>query len=74
MSNVKFQILNAVGVCVSVTAYGGLMEILQRFCTLTRSGEMADLYADFLGAVIGVIIVFVITLLRNYVITKKSQI
>ena len=30
-----------------VTAYGALMEILQRFCTLTRSG-------DFIGALIGV--------------------
>lgn len=41
-------------VCLTVTAYGALMEILQRFCTLTRSGEMADVYADFIGALIGV--------------------
>ena len=43
--------------CLCVTAYGALMEILQHYCTLTRSGEMADLYADALGAVIGIIIV-----------------
>ena len=49
----------------AVTAYGGLMEILQRFCTLTRSGEMADLYADALGALLGVTVVFVITSLRK---------
>lgn len=42
---------------VVCTAYGLLMEALQRFCTLTRSGEMADLLADFLGALIGVAIV-----------------
>jgi len=65
VSNLKFQIVSAVGVCVGVTIYGGLMEILQRFCTLTRSGEMADLYADALGALIGVTIVFVITSLRK---------
>lgn len=41
-------------VCLAVTAFGALMEILQRYCTLTRSGEMADLYADFLGALVGV--------------------
>jgi VanZ family protein len=44
-------------VCLAVTAFGVLMEILQRFCTLTRSGEMADVYADFIGAFIGVLIV-----------------
>lgn len=51
--------------CVSATAYGALMEILQRFCTLTRSGEMADLYADALGALIGVALVALWCLLRN---------
>ena len=40
-----------------VTAYGALMEILQHFCTLTRSGEMADFYADAIGALIGVALV-----------------
>ncbi|MBQ7631198.1 MAG: VanZ family protein [Paludibacteraceae bacterium] len=44
-------------VLLATTAYGALMEILQRFCTLSRSGEMADLYADFLGALIGLILV-----------------
>ena len=42
---------------VSCTTYGLLMEALQRFCTLTRTGEMADLLADFLGALLGVILV-----------------
>ena len=43
-----------------VVVYGALMEILQRFCTLTRSGEMADLYADMIGALIGVALVAII--------------
>lgn len=41
-----------------ITAYGALIELLQRFCTLSRSGEMADLYADALGALIGILLVF----------------
>lgn len=74
ISNHKSQIVRSTLVWLSVTFYGALMEALQRFCTLTRSGEMADLYADAIGALIGVLIVFVITKLRNYVITKKSEI
>ena len=44
-------------VCLAVTAYGALMEVLQRYCTLTRSGEMADVYADLIGAILGVVII-----------------
>lgn len=44
-------------VCVATTLYGALLEALQRFCTLSRTGELADLYADCLGAIIGVLIV-----------------
>ena len=44
-------------VCLAVTAYGALMEVLQRYCTLTRSGEMADIYADLIGAILGVVII-----------------
>ena len=52
-------------VCVGATLYGALMEALQRFCTLTRSGDMADLLADFIGAVIGVIIVVLFEISRS---------
>ena len=45
-----------VWVCVAVTLYGGLLELLQHTCTLTRSGEWLDLFADFLGALIGVLL------------------
>ena len=50
---------------VSCTAYGLLMEILQRFCTLTRSGETADLLADAAGAVIGTALVLLICKITN---------
>ena len=46
-----------VWVCLAVTAYGALLELLQHYCTLTRSGEWADVLADFVGALIGVLIV-----------------
>ena len=48
-----------------VTAYGALIEILQRFCTLSRSGEMADLYADALGALIGIACVFIYRIIKK---------
>lgn len=45
-----------VWVCVAVTLYGALLELLQYACTLTRSGEWTDLFADFLGALLGVLL------------------
>ena len=57
--------------CVIATLYGALMELLQHWCTRTRSADVIDLLADFLGALIGVLLLVVITKLRNYVITKK---
>ena len=44
-------------VWLGVTLFGSVMEVLQRFCTLTRSGEMADVYADAIGALVGLAIV-----------------
>lgn len=62
-------------VCALATSYGALMEILQRFCTMTRSGEMADLYADAIGALGGVVIVFLfeITRSRDHATTKDLK-
>lgn len=48
-----------------VVAYGALMEILQRYCTVTRSGEMADLYADMVGALAGIALIAIIRKLKN---------
>lgn len=47
--------------CAGATFYGAIMEFLQRYCTLSRSGEMADLFADFIGALIGVFLVWLYT-------------
>ena len=41
-------------VLLGTTAYGALLELLQHYCTLTRSGEWLDVLADFIGALIGV--------------------
>lgn len=51
------RVMPYVYVWAGVTFYGLVMEAMQRFCTLTRSGEMADLYADAIGALIGVALV-----------------
>ena len=57
IEDLRLKIFSYTAVCLAVTAFGALMEVLQRFCTLTRSGEMADVYADFIGALVGVLIV-----------------
>jgi VanZ family protein len=61
--------------CVSVTLYGALMEALQRFCTLTRSGEIADIVADFLGAILGagIVVLFAIIHGKWYMVHDKSS-
>ena len=54
-----------IGTFVGVTMYGLLMEALQRFCTFSRSGEMADLYADAVGALIALLLVALIKKLKS---------
>ena len=71
MPNVRCPIGRAAVVCLSVTAYGGVLELLQRYCTRTRSGEWLDLLADFLGAAVGVTIVMIF---RNIEISKSRNI
>lgn len=66
--NAKLKIKNsklrlALWVVLGVTAYGALMEVLQRYCTMSRSGEIADVIADFVGAIVGVALVVVVHLL-----------
>lgn len=36
--------------------YGGLMELLQAYCTTCRSGEWLDFYADTFGALLATLI------------------
>jgi len=60
------RVIPYISVVAAVTAYGALMEILQRFCTLTRTGTMDDLLADFLGALAGTALVALCLLIKNY--------
>ena len=53
----RTRVLCYLSTCVAATFYGALMEALQRFCTLTRSGSMGDLLADGAGALIGAAVV-----------------
>lgn len=64
-SSARTRVLPYIYVCALATAYGALMEILQRFCTLTRSGEMADLYADAIGAIIGVAVIAILSIINH---------
>ena len=65
IANHKSQIIRSITVWFGVTAYGILMEILQRYCTQTRSGEVADVYADAIGALVGVAVVMAIMKLKK---------
>lgn len=60
-----------VWIIVGVTLYGALLELFQHYCTLTRSGEWLDLLADFVGALIGTMIVFIFEILRSRNLDKK---
>ncbi len=53
----RTQIRTYVRVVLAATLYGILLELLQHFCTVSRTGELADVYADCLGAIIGVLLI-----------------
>jgi VanZ family protein len=38
---------------LGMIALGGVMELLQAYCTTTRSGEWLDFYADTVGVLLG---------------------
>lgn len=38
------------------TVLGGLLELVQAYCTTCRSGDMLDFYADAIGACLGFIL------------------
>ena len=70
ISNLQSSII----VCLCVTMYGAVLELLQHFCTVTRSGEWLDVLADFIGTLIGVLIVFLIEITRSrgHEVSKKQ--
>lgn len=51
---------------VAMIALGGIVELLQAYCTTTRSGEWLDFWADSLGVVIGNIIGWLIHRLFSF--------
>lgn len=69
LSPFNFQL--SIYIIVGVTLYGALLELFQHYCTLTRSGEWLDLLADFVGALIGTMIVFIFEILRSRNLDKK---
>ena len=48
---------------VGMILLGGVMELLQAYCTTTRSGEWLDFWADGAGALLGSIVGLVTSLL-----------
>ena len=62
--NHQSLIIRSMWVCVAVTAYGALMELLQHYCTVTRSGDVMDILADLIGAFIGVTAVTLIKIIK----------
>ena len=52
---------------VGMILLGGLMELLQAYCTTTRSGEWLDFWADSIGVLLG----YVIGLLMCPLLLKK---
>ena len=65
--NSQFSIFNSqLSSLLYSVALGGLMELMQAYCTTYRSGEWLDFLADSLGALIG----FLIGCLLNVVLKK----
>ena len=48
---------------IFLTAMGGLLELIQAYCTTTRSGEWLDFWADSVGALLGTAVGLVTSLL-----------
>ena len=63
--NQKSSISKALLVCLCVTMYGAVLELLQHFCMVTRSGEGLDVLADFIGTLIGVLLVLFFEKIRS---------
>ena len=50
---------------VGMILLGGLMELLQAYCTTTRSGEWLDFWADTVGVLLGTIVGLLMMVLRS---------
>ncbi len=47
--------LRVKAVCLGLSLYGGLMEVLQSTLTTTRHGDVFDWFADTIGIVVGLV-------------------
>jgi hypothetical protein len=54
---------------LAMVALGGLMELLQAYCTTTRSGEWLDFWSDSVGVLLGTLIGLIL-----YCYFKKASI
>lgn len=50
------RVLHYVYAFLLTIAYGALIELLQYFCTATRTAEWGDFCADVMGALVGVLL------------------
>ena len=50
---------------VGMILLGGLMELLQAYCTTTRSGEWLDFWADTVGVLLGTVVGLLMMVLRS---------
>lgn len=62
-SRIDWQKLSLLAI-VGMVAMGGLMELLQAYCTTARSGEWLDFWADSTGVLIGTLVGLVLTKLN----------
>jgi VanZ family protein len=53
-------------ITVSVIAYGGLIELLQRYIFTWRSGDWNDLFADAVGALMAAFSIFITVKALSY--------
>ena len=61
---------NINGIMIGLLIYGASIEMAQKYLTLTRSGDILDLFADGLGILVAGIAFFIV---RNAVETRRSR-
>lgn len=58
-------IRNPMGLALGLMIYGALIEVSQSGFTTTRCGELNDWYADVVGMLIGCLLAYLLSVLRN---------
>lgn len=58
-------------VCLGLSLYGGLIEVLQSTVTTTRHGDVVDWLADTLGIVVGLVVYLLsLQVIKRYATTN----